>query len=434
MSKVKILPSKLQGNIKIPPSKSMAHRAIICASLSSGQSTITGIDYSADIIATIEGMRAMGAEIIQDGSTLSICGANLLNPNENKISSEHLNPDIFCNESGSTLRFLVPISLISQRKVRFTGKGNLGKRPLTSYYNIFDKQGINYSYEVGELNLQVDGKLSAGTFELEGDVSSQFITGLLFALPLLEANSEIIITTPLESKGYVDLTLQMMELFGVRVQNNNYQSFIIEGNQTYKATSYEVEGDFSQAAFFLVAGAIGNDVTCTGMNIQSLQGDKVALDFLREMGVDIQIDGGCICAKNSGELSAITMSGAECPDIIPVMTVAAALSTGTTDIINAGRLRIKECDRLTAISTELNKLGAIIKEGTDSMQVQGIDEFEGGCTVSSHKDHRIAMSLAMAATRCNQPIILEDPECVEKSYPSFWEDYKLIGGKVEAIN
>ncbi|OOB78469.1 MAG: 3-phosphoshikimate 1-carboxyvinyltransferase [Epulopiscium sp. Nele67-Bin002] len=426
MHQVKILPTKLTGNIKIPPSKSMAHRAIICASLSTQTSVISGVDYSADIIATIEGMRALGADIVQDGSTLTICGEKLLNGGVD-------NKTIFCNESGSTLRFLVPISLVSHSKVKFTGKGNLGKRPLTSYYNIFDKQNIKYSYEADNLNLQVEGKLSADKFELAGDISSQFITGLLFALPLLESNSEIIITTPLESKGYVDLTLQMMESFGVYVQNNDYKSFIIEGNQTYKATTYEVEGDFSQAAFFLVAGAIGNNVTCTGMNIKSLQGDKMAIDFLREMGVDIQIEGDCISAKNTGVLNGITMSGAECPDIIPVMSVVAALCDGETEIVNAGRLRIKECDRLTATTQELNKIGALITENVNGMKIDGVDEFSGNCMVSSHKDHRIAMSLAIAATRCKQPIILDYPECVEKSYPKFWDDYKAIGGKVEVV-
>ncbi len=426
MNKIKIIPSKLSGTVKIPPSKSMAHRAIICASLSEGVSTISGVDYSEDIIATIDGMKSLGATIEQSGDTLTICGKNLLH------NTNDTHCDIFCNESGSTLRFLVPISIISDKSVRFTGKGNLGKRPLTPFYEIFDKQGIEYSYVDNILDLQINGHLTADTFELAGNISSQFITGLLFSLPLLEHNSTIKITTPLESRGYIDLTLQMMERFGIKIQNNNYESFEILGNQQYKHCHYQVEGDFSQAAFFLVAGAIGNDITCSDMNINSLQGDKQAIEFLKEMGAEILIENNTLKAIASN-LNEIVMDGSECPDIIPVMTVAGALSCGNPEVINAVRLRIKECDRLMAISTELNKLGAIIQEEAEGLKLTAVKEFKGNCTVSSHEDHRIAMSLAIAATRCEQPIILEHPECVSKSYPSFWKDYVALGGKIEEV-
>ncbi|OON99975.1 MAG: 3-phosphoshikimate 1-carboxyvinyltransferase [Epulopiscium sp. Nele67-Bin004] len=420
---MKIHPTKLQGSVKIPPSKSMAHRAIICASLSAGESTITGIDYSEDIIATIEGMRALGATIVQDGSTLTICGKNMFADDKPKT--------VDCNESGSTLRFLVPISLVKQNNVTFLGKGNLGKRPLTPFYDIFDDQKIKYSYTKNVMDLHVEGQLGAATFELEGNISSQFISGLLFALPLLEQNSTLIITTPMESKGYIDLTLQMLDQFGIDIQNNEYQSFFIKGKQTYKSSNYQVEGDFSQAAFYLVAGAIGNDVTCTGLNTNSLQGDKVAIDFLRDMGSVIHINDDRV-KIDSARLKGNTIDGAECPDIIPVMGVAASLAKGETEVINAIRLRIKECDRLMAISTELNKIGASIVENKEGMSVTGVQNFTGGY-VSSHKDHRIAMSLAIATTCATSPIIIDYPECVNKSYPSFWEDYESLGGKIEWI-
>ncbi|ONI43588.1 3-phosphoshikimate 1-carboxyvinyltransferase [Candidatus Epulonipiscium fishelsonii] len=429
MKKIKITPSKLSGEITIPPSKSMAHRAIICASLSSESSTISNIDFSEDIIATIDGMRALGADIKIEESTLYISGKNLL---DNSAQIKEIK-NIFCNESGSTLRFLVPISLINENRVRFTGKGNLGKRPLTPFYNIFDKQGIKYIYSDGVMDLMIDGKICSGEFELEGNISSQFISGLLFMLPLLKGNSKITITSPLESKGYIDLTLQMINLFGVSITNNNYQSFEIVGGQSYRGCNYVVEGDFSQAAFFLVAGAIGNDVVCKGLNINSLQRDKMALEFLQRIGAEIQINGSNISVTKN-KLEAIVMDGSECPDIMPVMAVVAALCKGTSMMINAGRLRIKECDRLMAITKELGTLGANITELSDGLKIIGVDSFAGNTTVHSHKDHRIAMSIAIAATACNTPIILEEPDCVSKSYPSFWEDYKEMGGIIEVID
>ncbi|ONI39292.1 3-phosphoshikimate 1-carboxyvinyltransferase [Candidatus Epulonipiscium fishelsonii] len=429
MKKIKIIPSKLSGEITIPPSKSMAHRAIICASLSAEDSTISNIDFSEDIIATIDGMRALGASIKIEENTLYISGKNLLdNSEQNKDMT-----NIGCNESGSTLRFLVPISLINENRVRFTGKGNLGKRPLTPFYNIFDKQGIKYIYSDGVMDLMVEGKIRSGEFELEGNISSQFISGLLFMLPLLKGNSKITITSPLESKGYIDLTLQMINLFGVSITNNNYQSFEIVGGQSYRGCNYVVEGDFSQAAFFLVAGAIGNDIVCKGLNIDSLQRDKMALEFLQRMGAKVNINGSDIVVTKN-KLEAIVMDGSECPDIVPIMAVASALCEGTTMIINAGRLRIKECDRLMAITKELGTLGANITELSDGLKIIGVDSFVGNTTVYSHKDHRIAMSIAIAATICDNPIILEEPDCVSKSYPSFWEDYKALGGIIEVID
>ena len=217
MANLMITPSKLSGEVKIPPSKSMAHRAIICAALSDGLSIIENIDYSDDIIATIEGMKALGASIVKYDDYLEIVGIYKSNKENNEFRI------INCNESGSTLRFLVPISMLFSGKSKFVGKGNLGKRPLTTYYNIFENQGIEYSCEEGNLNLIINGKLKPGNFEVEGNVSSQFITGLLFTLPLLNSDSKITITTKMESKGYIDLTLKAMSDFGIEVINNDYK-------------------------------------------------------------------------------------------------------------------------------------------------------------------------------------------------------------------
>ena len=428
MADLKIYPSKLKGEVKIPPSKSMAHRAIICAALSDGLCIIENIDYSDDIIATIDAMNSLGAKIVKHKDYIEVIGAygSDEKPQETRI--------IDCNESGSTLRFLVPISLLFKGSSKFIGRGNLGKRPLTTYYNIFERQGIEYSYEEGNLNLVINGELNPGTFEVEGNVSSQFITGLLFTLPLLKEDSKIIITTEMESKGYIDLTLRAMNDFGVEIINNNYREFIIKGNQKYKARNYRVEGDYSQAAFFLCADSLGNDVLCKDLDLNSLQGDKEVIDILERMNVVFNANDIGVKGTTNGELASTVIDGSQCPDIIPVLTSVAALTKGTTEIINAGRLRIKECDRLAAVTSELNKLGAKIIEKEDGLVVTGVEKLQGGVEVWSHKDHRIAMTLAIASTRCEEPIVIKDYECIAKSYPKFFEDFKALGGNVHEWN
>lgn len=428
MADLKIYPSKLKGEVKIPPSKSMAHRAIICAALSDGLCIIENIDYSDDIIATIDAMNSLGAKIVKHKDYLEVIGAygSDEKPQETRV--------IDCNESGSTLRFLVPISLLFKGSSKFIGRGNLGKRPLTTYYNIFERQGIEYSYEEGNLNLVINGELKAGTFEVEGNVSSQFITGLLFTLPLLKEDSKIIITTEMESKGYIDLTLRAMNDFGVEIINNNYREFIIKGNQKYNSRNYRVEGDYSQAAFFLCADSLGNDVLCKDLDLNSLQGDKEVIDILERMNVVFNANDIGVKGTTNGKLSSTVIDGSQCPDIIPVLTSVAALTKGTTEIINAGRLRIKECDRLTAVTSELNKLGAKIIEKEDGLVVTGVEKLQGGVEVWSHKDHRIAMTLAIASTRCEEPIVIKDYECIAKSYPNFFEDFKALGGNIHEWN
>lgn len=428
MADLKIYPSELKGEVKIPPSKSMAHRAIICAALSEGLCIIENIDYSDDIIATIDAMNSLGAKIVKHKDYIEVIGAY---GNDEKVKEARV---IDCNESGSTLRFLVPISLLFKGSSNFIGRGNLGKRPLTTYYNIFERQGIQYSYEEGNLNLVINGELKAGTFEVEGNVSSQFITGLLFTLPLLKEDSKIIITTEMESKGYIDLTLKAMSDFGVEIINNNYREFIIKGNQKYNARNYRVEGDYSQAAFFLCADSLGNDVLCKDLDLNSLQGDKEVIDILERMNVVFNANDIGVKGIANGELTSTVIDGSQCPDIIPVLTAVASLTNGTTEIINAGRLRIKECDRLAAVTSELNKLGAKIIEKEDGLVITGVEKLQGGVEVWSHKDHRIAMTLAIASTRCEEPIVIKDYECVAKSYPNFFEDFKALGGNIHEWN
>ena len=426
MGNYKVTPTKLKGEVKIPPSKSMAHRAVICAALGDGISKIRNIDFSDDIIATISAMRALGAVITEMDGYLEVKGINY---KEIDVVRDYERV-VDCNESGSTLRFLVPIALVFEGVTRFVGRGNLGKRPLTTYYDIFDSQGIKYTYKKDVLDLVVDGVLKPGEFKVKGNISSQFITGLLFSLPLLDGDSKIIITTELESKGYLDLTLSALQDFGIEIINNDYKEFIIKGNQMYHSKDYTVEGDYSQGAFFLCADALGSEVNVLDLKEDSLQGDSEVIDILRRMGIVFRREGNAISGKVR-KINSTIIDASQCPDIIPVVSVVAALAKGTVEVRNAGRLRIKECDRLHAIAEELNKLGANIQEFEDSLVIQGVDSFNGGVEVWSHKDHRIAMMLAIAATSCKKPIIIKDYECVSKSYPGFFEDYKMLGGKID---
>ena len=426
--KVKIKPNILSGEIVIPPSKSYSHRAIISAALAKGKkkSKINNLKFSVDIETTVKIMENWGAKITKKESSLEIIG------NEGKIVPKK--NYIQCNESGSTIRFLIPVSLTSENELIFDGKGKLIDRPLDSYYKIFDEQEIKYKTSEGKLPLKVNGKLKAGNYEIDGNVSSQFITGLLYALPLLDGDSTIVINKNLESKGYVDLTLEILKLSGIKIKNNDYKSFEIKGNQEYKPFNYTVEGDYSQVAFWIVAGIISankdNEIKCLHLNKYSLQGDKAIIEIVQKMGAKLEIFDDYVIVKPSKTKGTI-IDVSQCPDIAPILTVLGALSEGETKIINAERLRIKESDRIISIKTELNKLGAEVEEVGDSLVIQGVDTFEGGVEVSAWNDHRVAMSLAIASIRCKNEIVIDEAESVKKSYPHFWDDFEKMGGQIE---
>lgn len=419
MSQIAIEPKKIKGSVQVPPSKSMAHRAIICASLARGKSVIRNIEYSQDIEATISAMKELGTMIFQYDNYLEIDGTTTFLKN---------NCEINCHESGSTLRFMVPISIVCEANVHFYGEGRLGKRPLDVYYRIFDEQNIGYLYRENVLDLYIRGQLKGGTFEIPGDVSSQFISGLLFALPLMDDDSTIIITSPLQSKGYIDLTIQMLNQYGIHIVNQDYQKLIIPGCQRYQPCDYDVEADFSQAAFYLVAGALGNQVSLKGLNLESKQGDKEAIDILQRMGCCLtKVEDGY--QMYPGLLSATTIDGSQCPDIIPVIALACALSEGVSVIENVGRLRIKECDRLQATVEVINQLGGIAKAKEETIIIEGVKSLQGG-QVSTYNDHRMAMMEAIASTVCEDVVIIDNKECVKKSYPSFWEHFVSLGGVI----
>ena len=415
---VTIKSHKLQGDVIIPPSKSLSHRAIIAASLAIGTSVISNVMYSKDIKATINAMRACGAKIIEHESSLEITGSRVLRC-ENVIDA---------NESGSTIRFMIPIALTCNQEITFIGKNNLVKRPLDPFFEIFDLQKIKYERGDDYLPLKVYNGLKPGIFDVRGDISSQFITGLLYALPLLDGDSVINITTKLESKGYIDLTLDMLKNFGVVIENNNYKEFIIKGNQEYKPFNYTIEGDFSQSAFFLVADMLGADITLCARNSKSHQGDKKIIDDIVDFGgkvvfKDDKLKASCKMVKGA------VIDFSQSPDLGPALSVLASLANGRSEFINASRLRIKECDRITCMKEELNKLGGDVWEYPDSMNFNGIDKFNGA-VVDSHNDHRVAMALAMASLKCDGDIKILNAECVSKSYPNFWEVFESLGGEV----
>lgn len=420
MGNIRITPSSLKGDIRIPPSKSLAHRAVICAGLSEGISNIYNIIFSEDIKATTMGMESFGIGVNRKDESINIKG-------KSKLSL--VNSIINCKESGSTLRFLIPLALLTGEEISFEGRGKLVSRPLDVYYEIFKNQNIHYENNNGQLPLKVKGSLKPGTFYVKGNVSSQFVTGLMFALPLLEGDSKIIVTTELESKGYVDLTIDCMDKFGVKIENKDYKEFYIKGNQKYINRDYRVEGDFSQAAFWIVAGILGTNVKCKDLNLNSLQGDKIILDIVKEMGANIKISEDTIEACES-QTKGIVIDASECPDLVPILSVLGALSEGTTKIINAERVRIKECDRLKAMQTELTKVGADIEETEDGLIIKGKRSLKGG-TVDSWNDHRIAMAMAVASIKCEEPIIITNSNAVTKSYPEFWKDFKMLGGNID---
>ena len=405
---------KLVGELSPPPSKSVLHRYIIASSLAKGTSKIENISFSEDIIATIEAMKKLGAKIEQKENYLLIDGSDTFkNLNENI--------EIDCNESGSTLRFLFPLSIVKENKVLFKGRGKLFKRPMTPYFENFEKYKIKHSY-IDENEILLEGKLKAGIYEIDGNISSQFITGLLFSLPLLDGESKIIINGKLESSNYIDISLDCLSKFGIKIINNSYQEFIIEGNQSYRAGNYRTEADYSQAAFFLVANAIDSKIKINDLSENSLQGDKKIIDFISEI-------------DNWNSKDTLILDGSETPDIIPILSLKAAVSGKKIEIINVERLRIKESDRLKATVEELSKLNFDLIEKKDSILINSredlkVNENEKIVSLSAHSDHRIAMMIAIATTCYDGEILLDNLDCVKKSYPNFWEVFLSLGGKI----
>lgn len=389
---VTILPGTLKGAVTPPSSKSQTHRAVLALMLAQGEGKLSNLAVSQDIQATQDCVAAL-----KSGQPAQADGLPLLD----------------CGESGSTLRFLIPVALAVRGGGRFTGRGRLMERPQGPYIRLFEEKGILWNQE--GTCLTVAGQLEPGVYALPGNVSSQFITGLLYALPLLPGDSRIVLTTPLESRGYVDMTLDMLRRFDIKVEEQE-DGFLVPGNQTYQARDLTLEADWSGAAFWYAANFLGAQVDIQGLNPDSVQGDRqigtLYWKLARPGDVDIDLS--------------------QCPDLAPPLAAMAAVRKGTTRFVHAGRLRMKESDRLETIAGTLNALGAKAQVGEDTLTLEGVDHLEGG-TVDGCNDHRIAMMAAVAAVACKEPVTILGAECVKKSYPRFWEDYTALGGEIHGL-
>jgi 3-phosphoshikimate 1-carboxyvinyltransferase len=407
---IKLFP---RGVITPPPSKSLCHRAVICAALAQGESVIRNVALSEDIEATLQGVKALGAEWRLSDGVLRVRGAGTRGAAERRADLIH------CGESGSTLRFLIPVAALTDGETVFKGKGRLLIRPMDAYAVAFAETPVRFSHTRREI--RVRGPLRGGLFRLPGDVSSQFVSGLLFALPLTGEDSEIHLESPLESRRYAELTIDVMRRFGVEV-SADARVFRVRGGQRYRPSEYTVEADYSQAAYFLGAAALGLDVKCAGLSDRSRQGDAAIIDILEKMGATVIRKDGLV-SVHAGRLSPVTVDARENPDLIPPVAALCCCCEGTSRIVNAGRLRLKESDRLRALAEELGNLGARIKETRDGLVIEGARTLRGG-RADAHHDHRIAMSVALAAVRCTEEVSLIGWHNVGKSYPNFWSDFE----------
>lgn len=417
--KVEVTSRKVNGSIKVPSSKSDAHRALICASLAKNQiSVISNLDINDDINATINALRNLGAKITLNDNKAIVEGSNL-------DLIKHLEFD--ANESGSTLRFLIPLFANYSETTLVKGSKKLLERPLNIYKEIMN-EGLTVSN-----NIILNYKFKPGNYQLKGNVSSQFISGLLFLLPLLDKDSQIEIIEPFESKSYVLLTLNTLNKFGVNVSLEN-NLIKIPGNQKYQSINYEVEGDYSQAAFFLALGAINNDLEVEGLNPSSLQGDKKIIDILISMGAKIEIKENNVKVIKS-KLNGTQIDLSDCPDLGPILMALAPFCEGETHITNIARLRLKESDRVGAMKEELNKFNVIVKEEVNDIYISSTNIKSPSVEINSHNDHRIAMSLSVLISSLdNGEMILNNANCINKSYPNFYKDLNSINGMVVELN
>ena len=403
-----VTPGKLAGQVAVPSSKSMAHRYLLCAALAKGESRVDNVTFSDDIKATLNGVAALGAEFSVKDRTVSVTGGRF----------RAVRPEIDCGESGSTLRFLIPVALAAGegRPVSFRGHGRLMERPLEPYFVIFREKGVRWNRE-GDL-LTAEGRLPGGSYSLSGRVSSQFVTGLLLALSLLPEAAEIHITDGLQSRGYVDMTLDAMTAFGVKAENQGYRQFRLPGGQSFRPGCCAVEGDYSQAAFFLGANFLGSRVELLGMNPQSIQGDRTVVSVLEQM-------------KAPGRR---VVDAGEIPDLIPVLAVCAAgRNGGTTVFSNAARLRLKESDRLAAVAEGLSRMGANVTELPGGLRIRGSGSLSGG-SLRGWNDHRIVMAFSTAALSACGKTEITDPQSIRKSFPDFFTQYNQLGGNAHVSN
>ena len=413
------------GEINVPASKSHMHRLIICAALCKRKTIIKNITLSQDILATLGTIKSLGGDFEITESKIIIYP--IINLSQNAV--------VDCGESGSTMRFMLPLVSALGIDATFIGKGKLPNRPIAPLDGEMTKNGVTFIMPTENelvMPFSVSGKLNSGKFFLSGNVSSQFISGLLFALPILNSDSEIILTSPLQSKAYVDITIKTLKQFNIQIEQTE-NSYKIKGGQKYiSPKEINAEGDWSNSAFFLCGGVLSGDLKIKGLSFKSSQGDKEIYNILKKMGADLTNKDDVIYAKKS-KLKAIDIDASQIPDLVPILAVTMALSEGKSLIYNAGRLRIKESDRLKSTTEGILNIGGEIKENEDSLLINGKQRLKGG-EINSFNDHRIAMAMAIASLCCENEVIINDAMCVKKSYPNFYEDFEKAGGIKNVID
>lgn len=413
---------EIGGAIAAPPSKSMAHRAVLCAALAKGTSHIRNLEFSKDIAATLAAAGQLCARVTTGENDAVVEGLGQFRP---------VSAPVDCCESGSTLRFLIPLASLTGQEITFVGRGRLMERPQSVYEELYRAKGLRF--EQTSSGLTVEGLLSSGDYTLAGNVSSQFISGLLFATPLMEAPSTIEVRAPFESRSYVDLTTDAMQKFGVKVsvraRKDGSATYKVAAPQHYAAADMDVEGDYSQAAFLAVLGSTVGGITITGLPSGSHQGDRVILDILKQCGAKFERSGSHVTFHRS-LLKAVEIDLADCPDLGPVLIALGCFCSGTTIIRNAGRLRIKECDRIAAMQEELAKMGGTVKADGDTLTIEGCALHKPTAPLNGHNDHRIVMAMAVAALAAGQPAVIEGANAVNKSWPDFFEVIKGLGAHV----
>ena len=413
-------PARIGGTVSAPPSKSMAHRAVLCSALAKGTSHIENLEFSKDISATLAAAGQLCARVESGPADALVEGLGHFRPVFGPVD---------CCESGSTLRFLIPLASLTGQSITFVGRGRLMERPQSVYETLYREQNLHFEQANGQLT--VAGSLRSGEYTLAGNVSSQFISGLLFALPLLDGDSTLHLIPPVESRSYIEMTRAAQAAFGVTSHWLDGTTLCIPGGQQYHPRDYIVEGDYSQAAFLAVLGAVKGGITLTGLAAETLQGDAAILDILRRCGAKFtRTEAGLVFEQ--APLHGVDIDLADCPDLGPVLMVLGLLCEGTTVIRNAERLRIKESDRIAAMEAELRACGGVLSSEGGTITVQGCKPrlHAPEAPLSGHNDHRVVMSLTVLALAADIPLAINEAEAVQKSWPHFFDALKPLGVEV----
>ncbi len=428
---IRIEPGLLSGTVQAIASKSELHRMLICAAFADLPTvlSVSGSPYDGchelpnDIRATIRCLRALGAEFEIRPGLIRVMGAD--------PSAKPEAPRLDCGESGSTFRFLLPVAAAFRGHAAFSGSGRLPERPITDLADALEKHGVSFSSRT--LPFTIQGKPDGGIYEISGNISSQYLTGLLLMLPLLKEEAQIRLTTPLVSSGYINITTQVMANFGVQVSCSDGTWKRYENKSYASPHQLHVGGDWSNTAAFLTASMLReeNDVCCQSLLTGSSQGDRKIISLLEAFGAETTVTGEGILMKNK-TLHGTTIDIDETPDLLPVLAIAACAAIGTTEFTNAARLRLKESDRIESVADLIRDLGGTVETGPDSLTVQGTGSLRGG-TVNAANDHRIVMAASIAASLCEAAVVIQGAEAVNKSYPTFFEDFAAVKGAVHVL-